>query len=178
MLTETLADLLQRDEYNRLQVGTSHPLTPARAALRDKLLNEHRLLIVGEKPIAASIMPAGLHVDLVRVTGPLGNFRKLCDPNGFATVYETKIADVDRPEAIGDDEAKYLRMHLDFLYDMRGLAEDVIIFHCWAGVQRSAAVALAYTRLAGLKEAEALITGNDLFAPHMCVVDKIVRAGE
>jgi len=174
MFTDLLADTLKYDDHNRRGL---RPVTPERAARRAKLLNEHNILIVGRFTAEHTRIDGtevGVHV--IRIGGGSETTHPLRSEGEFRSVYRMSVLDVDTGEAIQDAEIKRLTEVFSALRGSMAQNPEVVMFHCFAGQQRSATVALAFAKYMNDSEAMDLILENDLYVPLMSIYDKIVKA--
>lgn len=142
------------------------------------LKTDHGLEILSEsKAITAKPDIAGYNV-MIRISDYDWKDQELAFPDCYTDILSLKFPDIGCRDTLArhsgsktlvdEEQAKKL---LTFFEEHR--ACDHMVIHCWAGISRSSAVGLLWTRFKGNKEAEALILENDLFQPNPLVLEDV-----
>lgn len=168
-LTEKFQDILTEDAQARHGYGADG----MDIAKRDQLLNDHRILITN-RYTAMKIVPLGVVAHIVRVTTEMGDFTDLV-PGSYFSETRVRIQDDDTEAALTNEEADKIIRAFE---DISEMGYNLVVFHCFAGIQRSATLAMAFAYYMGGEEAkqiETLIGTNGMFRPHWAIYHKLCR---
>lgn len=154
---------------NWLRRQEDHGTLDADLAIRKKLIDEHRILILSGigalhlKPVPKTYM--------IRIHGYFSTLAPLLHEKEFAKVFEAQMEDIDIPETIDDDTAQGI---VSFFGEIPK-NHDLVAIHCRMGQCRSAAVAIAWARYKNEPAAEELIRSSGFHDPNPFVLERLAK---
>lgn len=161
MFADQLRTTLEHDDMMRYPQRMHDPDW---VKTRQTLLEDHNILIVSRFTAEAMEPPEPVHI--VRIDSETAYFKDLV--GDFRSEARFHIADMNSLDSISTKTAAAIVDHFETIQD------GLVVFHCYAGVARSATVAAAFARFRGDADAEGLIWNCKMFHPYPAIFRKLM----